>query len=109
MKIEQMQYPLKERIGDPNLFVERAVEAAEFHKWCAGMPKRISKSRVILARKKSGKTAFIQRLFNHLWSANGSVIPFYLEIVESKVWYPELAIRYFQTFGCWAFRKNWRG
>nr|MDJ0839778.1 hypothetical protein [Acidobacteriota bacterium] len=98
LTIEQMQYPLKERIGAPNLFVERAAETAEYHKWFAGIPKMISKSRVILARKKSGKTAFMQRLFNQLWSADGQVIPFYLEIVERKVWYPELAVNYFQIF-----------
>ncbi|MDJ0837646.1 MAG: hypothetical protein QNK37_14115 [Acidobacteriota bacterium] len=45
--VEQLQYPLKERIGDPNLFVERAQEAAEFHKWFAGIPKMLSKSRVV--------------------------------------------------------------
>ncbi|MDJ0836308.1 MAG: hypothetical protein QNK37_07295 [Acidobacteriota bacterium] len=98
LKIKQMKYPLKERIGAPDLFVERVAETAEYHKWFAGIPKMISKSRVILARKKSGKTAFMQRLFNQLWSADGQVIPFYLEIVERKVWYPYLAINYFQVF-----------
>nr|MDJ0840582.1 hypothetical protein [Acidobacteriota bacterium] len=98
LAIDRMQFPLAERLGDPGLFVERAAEFTEFHKWIAGIPKRLSKSRVILARKKSGKTAFVQRLFNQLWSANGPVIPFYLEILERKIWYPELAVRYFRIF-----------
>ncbi|MDJ0837255.1 MAG: hypothetical protein QNK37_12110 [Acidobacteriota bacterium] len=98
LKIDGMQFPLKERIGKPDLFVEPTADFAEFHKWLTGIPEMLSKSRVILARKKSGKTAFIQRLFNQLWSAAGPVIPFYLEVVERKVWYPELAINYFQVF-----------
>ena len=66
-------YPLEERIGDPNLLVGREQGFAEYHKWIAGMPRKISKSRVIVARKKSGKSAFVQRLFNQLWCENGAV------------------------------------
>ncbi|MDJ0837308.1 MAG: hypothetical protein QNK37_12380 [Acidobacteriota bacterium] len=91
-------YPLEERIGDPRLLVGREEEFADYHKWIAGMPKRLSKSRVIIARKKCGKTAFVQRLFNQLWCANGPVIPFYIEIPEARVWYPLLALDYFQAF-----------
>jgi hypothetical protein len=91
-------YPFKERIGDPSLLVGRDQEFAEYGKWIAGMPRNISKSRVIVARKKSGKTAFIQRLFNQLWQDNGSVIPFYIEIRETKIWFPDLAMTYFRTF-----------
>ena len=75
-----MQYPLTEKIGNPELLVGRKKEFTEFNKWLSKIPKRLSKSRVILARRKSGKTAFVQRIFNQLWSANGKVIPFYFEI-----------------------------
>ena len=98
LQIDQMQFPLEERLGDPRLLVGREAEFAEYHKWFAGIPKRLSKSRVILARKKSGKTAFVQRLFNQLWSAGGQVVPFYLEIADQKVWYPTLAVDYYQAF-----------
>lgn len=98
LSIDKMQFPLEERIGEPELLVGRKAEFAEHHKWVEGIPKLISKSRVMLARKKSGKTAFIQRLFNQLWAANGPVIPFYLEISDEKVWYPDLAIHYFRVF-----------
>jgi len=88
--------------------VGRTAQFAEYHNWFVGIPKMLSKSRVILARKKSGKTAFIQRLFNQLWSANGAVIPFYLEIADRKMWYPELAISYFRAFASQfiAFRER---
>ena len=93
-----MQYPLEEKIGAPELLVGRDKEFANFYKWISKIPKKLSKSRVILARRKSGKTSFVQRIFNQLWTENGEVIPFYIDIPESKVWYPHLAIRYYRTF-----------
>ncbi|MBV7336683.1 hypothetical protein KFU94_52325 [Chloroflexi bacterium TSY] len=93
-----MQYPLKEKIGDPDLLVGREKEFAHFHKWIAGMPRELSKSRAILGRRKSGKTTFVQRLFNEIWSANGQVIPFFYSIPEHKVWYPDFAVSYYCTF-----------
>ena len=93
-----MQYPLEEKIGDPDLLVGRDREFEKFGKWIANIPKKLSKSRVILARRKSGKTSFVQRIFNHIWSENGQVIPFYIDIPESKIWYPQLAVRYYRAF-----------
>lgn len=74
---DEMQYPLKEKIGDPDLLVGREKEFAHFRKWIAGMPRELSKSRAILGWRKSGKTTFVQRLFNEIWSANGQVISFF--------------------------------
>lgn len=93
-----MQYPLQEQIGDPELFVGRAKEFQNFGKWIEKIPKRLSKSRVILARRKSGKTAFVQRLFNQLWSENGAVIPFFFDLGENKHWLPDLAKKYYRAF-----------
>ena len=93
-----MQYPLTEKIGEPELLVGREKEFRKFGKWLANIPKRLSKSRAILARRKSGKTAFVQRIFNQLWSDNGAVIPFYFEFDENKIWLPDLAIQYYRTF-----------
>ncbi len=93
-----MQYPLEEKIGNPDLLVGRDREFENFGRWIANIPKKLSKSRVILARRKSGKTSFVQRIFNRLWSENGEVIPFYIDIPESKIWYPHLAIKYYRVF-----------
>ncbi len=93
-----MEYPLSEKIGNPDLFVGREKEFKNFGKWIANIPKRLSKSRVIIARRKSGKTTFVQRIFNQLWSENGAVIPFYFDFTEDKIWYPELAIKYYCAF-----------
>ena len=93
-----LQYPLKEKIGNPYLPAGREKEFSNFRKWIENIPGMLSKSRVILARRKSGKTSFIQRLFNELWSAGGEVIPFYFDIVENEVWYPAFAVRYYCHF-----------
>ena len=93
-----MQYPLKEKIGPPELLVGRVNKFANFNKWLNGIPREISKSRVILARRKSGKTSFVQRLFNQLWSQNGPVIPFYFDIADADIWYVAFAIKYYRAF-----------
>ncbi len=93
-----MQYPLPERIGNPELLVGRVQEFALLEKWLSRIPQRLSKSRVILARRKSGKTAIVQRIFNHLWDSDGEIIPFYFSIPEVKMWYPDFAAKYYRTF-----------
>jgi hypothetical protein len=80
-----IQYPLSEKIGEPDLFVGREKEFRLLNKWLSNIPKRLSKYRVILARRKSGKTAIVQRIFNQLWSENGAVIPFYFSFEESQI------------------------
>jgi len=93
-----MKYPLQEKIGNPDLLVGRDKEFEDLGKWTGNIPKKLSGSRVILARRKSGKTAIVQRIFNRLWSENGEVIPFYFDMTENPVWYPDLAVKYYCTF-----------
>ncbi len=93
-----MEYPLPERIGTPDLFVGRTQEFANIGAWLRGVHKGISGSVALLARKKSGKTAIVQRLFNRLWSENGAIIPFYYEIKAKKVGLATFAEDYFRHF-----------
>lgn len=93
-----MKYPLPERIGNPDLLVGREKDFRLLNNWLENIPKRLSKSRVILARRKSGKTAVVQRIFNRLWTDNGSIIPFYYSIPEVKKWLPEFAVEYYCAF-----------
>ncbi|MEN8219821.1 MAG: hypothetical protein ABFS56_26425, partial [Pseudomonadota bacterium] len=93
-----MQYPLTEKIGQPELLVGREKEFRQFQKWLDKIPDKLSKSRVILARRKSGKTVFVQRIFNQLWNENGLTIPFFFDVADTKIWYPNLAIRYYCAF-----------
>ena len=93
-----MQYPLEEQIGKPELFVGRKKELKYFGKWIRGIPEMLSKSQAILARKKSGKSALIERLFNMTWSENGEVIPFFISIQDVRQWFLDFAIKYYRSF-----------
>jgi len=93
-----MQYALTERIGDPTLFCGREKEMKQLMDWASGIPRLISKSKAILGRRKSGKTAIMQRLFNLLWQQNGAVIPFYFEVTDKNIWMLKFAESYFCTF-----------
>ena len=77
---------LKEKIGNPDLFTGRKKELAFFLKWIEGIKKEISKSTAILSRRKTGKTALLQRLFNLTFEHNDGVIPFYYEVLEQPIW-----------------------
>jgi hypothetical protein len=55
-----MQYSLPERIGNPDMLTGRKKEFHEYHRWISEIPGMLSRSRVILARRKTGKTAFVQ-------------------------------------------------
>ncbi len=93
-----MIYVLEERIGDPALFCGRTREMTLLMNWIDLIPKKIAKSRALLGRRKSGKTAMMQRLFNILWNRNGPVIPFYFEVLDRPQWLLDFADAYFRTF-----------
>jgi len=76
-----MQYPLAETIGNPDLFVGRDEEFERLNKWFKFIPRRLSMSTVILARRKSGKTAILERVFNQVWSDQSlGIVPFFIRM-----------------------------
>jgi len=93
-----MDYALEERIGNPDLFTGRKKELAFFLKWINDIKERKSQSTVILARRKMGKTALMERLFNITFLKNDGVIPFYYEIKERKMWIVDFCKDFFLTF-----------
>jgi len=93
-----MEYSLEERIGNPDLFIGRKEELAYYLKWIDGIKERKSQSTAILARRKMGKTAMMERLFNIVFFRNDNVIPFYYEIKETKIWVVDFCIHFFMTF-----------
>lgn len=93
-----MEYALEERIGNPDLFVGRKEELAYFLKWINEIKERKSKSTAILARRKMGKTALLERLYNITFNLNNGVIPFYYEVKEIKVWAADFCKDFFLTF-----------
>jgi len=93
-----MDYAYKERIGKPELFTGRKEELAFFLKWIADIKEEKSQSTAILARRKMGKTALLERLFNITFYKNDGAIPFYYEIKESDVWLVDFCRDFFLTF-----------
>lgn len=93
-----MDYILEERIGNPDLFTGRNEELAFFLKWIKDIKGRKSQSTAILARRKMGKTALMERLFNITFYNNDGVIPFYYEIKERDVWIVDFCIDFFLSF-----------
>jgi hypothetical protein len=96
--IKCMDYALEERIGNPNLFTGRKEELAYFLKWIGDIKERKSHSTAIMARRKMGKTALLERLFNITFFKNDGVIPFYYEITEVKMWIGDFCQDFFLTF-----------
>jgi len=97
---EKIIYALPEQIGNTELFVGRKKEFDYFlGDWYDYLINNIALSQAIVARRKKGKTAFLQRLFNILWSCpDTGVIPFYFSVKEMKVTLAEFAKEFFSTF-----------
>ncbi len=93
-----MDYALEERIGNPDLFTGRKEELAYFLKWIDDIKERKSQSTALLARRKMGKTALMERLFNIAFFKNNGIIPFYYEIKEKDVWVGDFCQDFFLTF-----------
>jgi hypothetical protein len=93
-----MEYAYKERIGKPELFTGRKEELAFFLKWIDDIKEEKSQSTAVLARRKMGKTALMERLFNITFHKNDGVIPFYYEIKETKMWVGDFCQDFFLTF-----------
>ncbi|MCP4149283.1 MAG: hypothetical protein GY757_16160 [bacterium] len=93
-----MEYALKERIGKPDLFVGREKELTYFLKWIENIKHERSQSTAMLARRKMGKTAIMERLFNLTFHKNDGVIPFYYEVKETNMWVGDFCIDFFLTF-----------
>jgi hypothetical protein len=58
----------------------------------------VSQSTALMARRKMGKTALMERLFNITFFKNDGVIPFYYEIKEKDVWVVDFCQDFFFTF-----------
>ncbi|HOH13551.1 MAG TPA: hypothetical protein PK291_10000, partial [Thermotogota bacterium] len=97
---EKIIYALPEQIGNTELFVGRKKEFDYYlGDWYYYLVNNMAQSQAIVARRKKGKTAFLQRLFNILWSCSESkVIPFYYAIQDQRITLASFAKEFFATF-----------
>ncbi len=91
-------YAMKERIGNPDLFTGRKRELKAHLEWVQKIEEECSKSIAILARRKSGKTALLHRLYNIIWNQRGNIIPFYIEMEERPKWIKDFSYEYYSSF-----------
>ncbi len=90
---------LREEIGNPGLFTGRKAELAALLKWAERTKEQYSKSKGILARRKKGKTALVQRFFNILYTNNDPcVVPFFFRVKEDRRYVPDFAVLFYRTF-----------
>jgi len=80
-----MIYAIKERIGNPSLFCGRKQEMELLLNWVNRIKIERAKSKALLGRRKSGKTAIMERLFNIVWNQNNGIVPLYFEIQDKNI------------------------
>jgi len=93
-----MKTYLKEKIGNPGLFTGRKSEISYFLKWIGGIKKEFSMSTAVLSRRKTGKTALMQRMYNLIFEKNMGVIPLYYEVREGKRWVVDFCQDFYLTY-----------
>ncbi|MDJ0835318.1 MAG: hypothetical protein QNK37_02315 [Acidobacteriota bacterium] len=80
-----LELALEEEIGNPDFFVGRKKELDFFLTWIDRVKKKMGPSTAVLARRRKGKTALLQRLFNIIYTRNDpKVVPFYFRIPENR-------------------------
>src|SRR6056297_2944112 len=103
---DTIEYALPEKIGNPGLFTGRKEEFDFFlGDWYMNLEGHFPQNQAILSRRKKGKSSFMQRLFNILWSAGAEkkpgdlqVIPFYYSIRDSEQSLKDFALDFFTSF-----------
>ena len=86
MNTQNISIALKEEIGNPDLFTGRKKELDYLLDWAEETKLELSQSTAIVSRRKKGKTALIQRLYNILYTQNDpKIIPFYFKIEEGNM------------------------
>ncbi len=93
-----MQIYRKEKLSNPDLFTGRSKELAYFKKWVDGIRQQVSPSTAILSRRKTGKSALLERLYNLIFDENDLVVPFFFEIEETDQWIIDFSKNFFLTF-----------
>ena len=92
------EFAMEEEIGAPEIFVGRRKELKYFLEWKDQVKRKIVKSTAILARRKSGKTALVQRLYNILYALNDpQVIPIYYRVGEQKTTELDYGLHFYLT------------
>ncbi len=98
MEETELIFALEEDIGDPDLFTGRRDEMALLLNWAELVKQKKGKSQALLARKRRGKTALLQRFFNILYTAGDPKnIPFFFRAPEYEIDLKTFTIEFYTT------------
>src|SRR6056297_2441080 len=103
---EKIIYALPEIIGNTDLFVGRKKEFDYFlGDWYKYLEKNFPQNQAIISRRKKGKTAVLQRLFNIFWSTcyenpknDTTIVPFYFSIHDTPIQLGSFAKKFYTRF-----------
>ncbi len=85
-------FALEEEIGNTELFSGRKADIESIFTWAEGVKGKYKRSLTIMARRKKGKTALLQRVYNMFYTLNDEmIIPFYYKVKEENLSRIELA------------------
>jgi predicted AAA+ superfamily ATPase len=83
--VSVIEFALNEKIGLPEYFVGRRQDMTYLLDWCHRLRRKAAKSIMLVGRRKIGKSAIVERLYNILWTENDNLVPFYYEFPENKI------------------------
>jgi DNA-binding Lrp family transcriptional regulator len=95
----ELTFALEEEIGNTDLFSGRKADLEYLFRWLELVRKKTKPSIAILARRKKGKTALVQRFYNLLFNWNDpQIVPFYYKVREAEMSRLDLADNFYRSF-----------
>jgi hypothetical protein len=96
--VSVIEFALNEKIGLPEYFVGRRQEMTDLLEWCHRIRRKAAHTMMLLGRRKIGKSAIVERLYNILWTEHDNAVPFYYEFPEEKIDARAFALDFFVKF-----------
>ncbi|MDJ0841539.1 MAG: hypothetical protein QNK37_33840 [Acidobacteriota bacterium] len=98
MDLSKLTIALTEEIGNPELFTGRKRELQFLMDWTDLVKQQVGDSHVLLARKRRGKTALLQRYYNILYTRNDpKIIPFYFRVPEYPITLQNFTFEFYKS------------
>jgi predicted AAA+ superfamily ATPase len=96
--VSVIEFALNEKIGRPEYFVGRRQDMTFLLDWCHRIRRKAAHTMMLVGRRKIGKSAIVERLYNILWTENDNLIPFYYEFPENEINARDFAEDFFVKF-----------
>ncbi|MEA3338884.1 MAG: hypothetical protein U9R15_02865, partial [Chloroflexota bacterium] len=94
---QKRQNPIRERV-EAEIFTDREEELAFLLEWTGYVAGKHEKSIALVSPRRYGKTALLERLYNHIFWERNDVIPFYYELGRDEMWLMDFIEDYYLSF-----------